>query len=98
MGVVSRGKYTLPNTWLLATKVLAVPLMQEAKKVHTVLPAMENKKLGVPSVESPAMPPNTTLNSTVVISGFRMIHSGPRMVCLYMTVKLRLTNMTIRSR
>ena len=23
---------------------------------------------------------------------------GPRMVCLYMTVKLRLTNMTIRSR
>ena len=40
MGVVSRGKYTLPNTWLLATKVLAVPLMQEAKKVHTVLPAM----------------------------------------------------------
>ena len=56
------------------------------------------KKLGMPSVESPAMPPNTTLNSTVVMSGFRMIHSGPRMVCLYMTVKLRLTNMTIRSR
>ena len=40
MGVVSRGKYTLPNTWLLATKVLAVLLMQDAKKVHTVLPAI----------------------------------------------------------
>ena len=40
MGMVRRGKYTLPNTWLLATKVLAVLLMQLAKKVHTVLPAM----------------------------------------------------------
>ena len=40
MGTVSRGKYTLPITPALATKVLAVLLMQFANKVHTVLPAI----------------------------------------------------------
>ena len=41
-----------------------------------------------------AMPPNTTLKMIVVISGFRMIHAGPRIVCLYSTVK----EMCIRDR
>ena len=33
-----------------------------------------------------------------VMSGLSRIHSGPRMVCLYITVKLRLTNRSTRSR
>ena len=52
----------------------------------------------MPSVESPAIPPNTTLKRTLVKSGLRSTHAGPRMVCLYSTAKLRLTNRTIRSR
>ena len=40
MGMVSRGKYTLPNSPALVTKVLAVPVMQEAKKDQMALPAM----------------------------------------------------------
>jgi len=63
-----------------------------------VLPAMMNKKLGAPSVGRPAMVPKITLNKIVVMSGLSRIHSGPRMVCLYITVKLRLTNRSTRSR
>src|SRR5699024_4566674 len=46
----------------------------------------------------PAILPNTTLKIRVVISGLSRIHAGPRMVCLYSTVKLRLTNSRVRSR
>ena len=40
MGMVSRGKYTLPNRPALDTKVLAVPVMQAEKKDQMALPAI----------------------------------------------------------
>ena len=45
-----------------------------------------------------AMPVKITLKMMVVISGFSSTQAGPKMVCLYSTVKFRFTNIQIRSR
>lgn len=61
IGIVSLGKYTLPNSAALPVKVADVIVKEEAKNVHVILPSIKNKNDGTPPGASPAMEPNTKL-------------------------------------
>ena len=62
-----------------------------------MLPLMKNRNEGTPSAANPASLPNTTVNTTVVKSGWIIAQRGPKIVCLYCETKFLFTNRMTRS-
>ena len=84
--MASRGKYTLLKMLEFVVNVPDTLLMQDEKKPHSA------------GAQFLVYLAGTALwDMAVDMSGLIKIHAGPSTVCLYMTLKSRLTKSQIRS-
>ncbi len=81
-GMIRRGKYTLLMSCCCPTSDVAELEMAPAKKVHGNRAAYTNTGYGRPSDGIFANLPNTSVNSSMVATGWISAQATPSTVCL----------------